>query len=363
MILRPSSSKIQRILRQNLLDDDKLPTPEKLSEELCNIISERYSRNEALCTLDRLYKWAFTKDSDFLKSFHVCGEVLSVLTFLKKTMNDGNCVGAARMECVESAFLIFANITYTGESNVNMEIATNMAITLMECDGINTLINSSEEYAGGDNTAPHLKILCIVWGLLLNITAKTDVMKDGLNKDQVIAIFDTGIDTISQVKSVVGPFASVSCTLELIFGSLYNIVADNYVTKKYFQDKDVLSKCLEVFKKDNTWKCRGETVMNRMNSAIQFFTACHYIDLLDKSSDYEILFPLLVMVLKEFPSNDDIRKRALYVIDDAYSIVNDKKTIVRSGAIEVLGALLVLEDINEAERNFACALIHKITAS
>jgi hypothetical protein len=181
-------------------------------------------------------------------------------------------------------------------------------------------------------------------------------MKDIVNKDQVIAIFDTGIDNISQI-NVEDIYNSY--TLGSVLGSLYIIVLNNYVTKKYFQDKDILSKCLEVFKKDNTWECRSETVMNR---AILLFNACHYRDLLDKSSDYGMLLPLLVIGLKEFPSNDDIRKGALRIIDNSYSIVNDKKTIVRLGAVEALAALLVLEDINEAERNFACALIHKITA-
>jgi hypothetical protein len=50
--------------------------------------------------------------------------------------------------------------------------------------------------------------------------------------------------------------------------------------------------------------------------------------------DYEMLLPLLVMVLKEYPSNDNIREYAMYMIDSACSALNDKKIIEKSGAME-----------------------------
>ena len=60
-------------------DDDggqnkkELPTPVELSQELCKIVSDRYSRDESLRTLKNLTNWAFTEDADFLKSFHIYG--------------------------------------------------------------------------------------------------------------------------------------------------------------------------------------------------------------------------------------------------------------------------------------------------
>ena len=109
----------------------------------------------------------------------------------------------------------------------------------------------------------------------------------------------------------------------------------------------------------DTWTCRSE---NAMKATILFFYTCCFNNLLVRSSDYEILLPLLVMVLKEYPSNDGIRYQAMYVIRDACSTVNDRKIIERSGAMEVLGALLASDNINEVEKRKARFLTRLITA-
>ena len=344
--------------------NDELPsTTSELMEVLCSIISDRYTREEALYTLVRLSKWAKTKNGNFLRLFHACNGVLIVLNFIKKTMNDGNCVGQVRMECIEKAAQVITGVINPDKNKVNFPLAAKIAASILECDGINTLINASEEYDGREDV-PELNALCLVWKALDNITAfETDVMtEDVINKDQTIALFDTGIDVISQLKSVHGDVASE--ILELVFGALNNCIkfSRSYVTTKYFQDKDILAKCLEVFKMDDdgdTWTCRSE---NAMEATILFFYTCYSKALLDRSSDYEILLPLLVMVLKVYPSNDGIRHKAMMLIRDACSIVNDRKTIERSGAMEVLGALLASDNINEAEKRKARFLTRLITA-
>jgi hypothetical protein len=73
-----------------------------------------------------------------------------------------------------------------------------------------------------------------------------------------------------------------------------------------------------------------------------------------------MLLPLLVMVLKEYPSNDDIREYAMYMIDSACSTLNDKKIIEKSGAMKPLVALLVFNTINESVKNTVRALIANI---
>ena len=132
-------------------------------------------------------------------------------------------------------------------------------------------------YTGGDDVT-HLKALRRTWSALNAITNKiTDVMKEG----QTIALCDTGIYVISQLKSV--DDINASYTLIHVFITFDSI----NVTKKYFQDKDILLKCLEVFKKDDgTWTSRSKIV-----------------SLLDMSSDYEMLLPLLIVVLKKYPSH------------------------------------------------------------
>ena len=337
-------------------DDEQPSTTFKLAEVLCNIVSDRYSYDEKLRTLEKLRKWASTEDGDFLKLFHACGGVLSVLNFLIRTMDDGNCVGAVRIECIDNAALIIVDTTYPGENNVNEDIAKKIATSLMECDGINALINASEEYSGGDDV-PQLNALCSIWLALKNITCNRAAMKDVSNKDQATALFDTGIDIISQLKSVDDPKAS--STLELVFETFFNIVSNDYVTKKNFQDNDILSKCLEVVKKDDAWTWQDEEFLR---SLTLFFISCCVENLLVRISDYEMILPLLVVVLKEYTSNSRIRNEAMDMLDGACSLVTDKKIIERSGAVEVLGALLKSNDINEAAKNTVRTLINKIIA-
>jgi hypothetical protein len=130
------------------------------------------------------------------------------------------------------------------------------------------------------------------------------------------------------------------------------------VTNKYLQDKDILSKCLEVFKKDDgTWK--NEELLR---SAIVFFNYCRLSNLLDKSSDYEMLLPFLVVVLKKYSSNDTIRKYVFGMLDGACSTVNDRKIIARSGVMEPIAALLTSDYINEGMKDRVCTLLHKITS-
>ena len=197
----------------------------------------------------------------------------------------------------------------------------------------------------------------MVWCALLNISDKMPAMKDLIKKDQAIALFDTGIDIISQLKSVDGSVAS--STLCNVFVILLDIVSNDYVTKKYLQDNDILSECLLVFKTDDVWTCQGEELLR---SATHFFRWCCFKNLLDKSSDYETILPLLVMVLKEYPSNSTIRNAAVHILHSACSLVTDKKIIERSGTVEVLGALLKSEDINEEAKNKVRTLTNKITA-
>ncbi|OEU10357.1 hypothetical protein FRACYDRAFT_247390 [Fragilariopsis cylindrus CCMP1102] len=175
-----------------------------------------------LQTLKNVYKWAATHahGGDFLKLLRACGGISSVLTFLIKTMYDGNCVGANRMECIKYAALIIGNATYLGENNVNEDIAKKMVTSIMECDGINPLIAASEEYSGGDDI-PQLNALDSVWYALRNISCRMDEMKDLIIKDQAIALFDTGINAISHLKSVDYPQAS--STVEHIFFTFLNI--------------------------------------------------------------------------------------------------------------------------------------------
>ena len=161
---------------------------------------------------------------------------------------------------------------------------------------------------------------------------------------------------MSQLKSVGGPIAYE--IIEEIFCTFYCIVFKNYVTKKYLRGKNILSKCLEVQKRNGLWTFEGRGGLIQV--AIEFFDCCCDANLLDDSSDYEIILPLLVVALKKFPSNDEIREGAMNMMDRSCSTINDKKIIERSGALEVLAILLASDEINdEDEKDTVRTLIGK----
>jgi hypothetical protein len=69
--------------------------------------------------------------------------------------------------------------------------------------------------------------------------------------------------------------------------------------------------------------------------------------LLDRSSDYKKLLPLIIVVLKKYSANTRIRRHAFRMLYRACSTINDKKIIARSGVMEVLGSLLSSDNIGE----------------
>jgi hypothetical protein len=356
-----STSESNNAVTANNNDDDdntgdcqnkELPTPVELSQELCKIVSDRYSRDESLRALNNLNTWALTNDSDFFKSFHTYGGIVRVLDFLKATMNDVNCKGSIRMECIESAADVISQVTF------NNEIAAKIITTLLDCDGIDTLINASDEYIGGYDL-PRLQVVNAVWCAFRYITHHILKNDSLISQEQAIAIFDTGIDIISQLKSVGGDIALE--TLEDVFYTFNSIISCDYVTKKHFQDKTFFSKCLDVFKKNDAWTCIGRE--DFIHNTVEFFDSCCDKNLLDESSDYEMILPLLTVFLKKYPSNNKIREHIMNMMDRSCSTINDKKVIERSGALEVLSILLASDNINdEAEKDTVRTLIGKIVA-
>ena len=119
---------------------------------------------------------------------------------------------------------------------------------------------------------------------------------------------------------------------------------------------------MDIFKKNGTWNSRSREGL--IQQAINFFDCCRYKNLLDESLDYEMILPLLVVALKQFPSNDKIRRFAVNIINRACSSeANNKKIILRSGVMEPLGLLLASDEINdEDEKNKVRTLISKIIA-
>ena len=101
-----------------------------------------------------------------------------------------------------------------------------------------------------------------------------------ISNDRAIALFNAGIDIVSRFKSADGDNASAS--LGRAFITLRMIVLNDYVTKIYFQDQDILSKCLEVLKKTDV--CSGRSRSYIMENAFKFFNSCRLKHLFDQRS-------------------------------------------------------------------------------
>ena len=347
----------------NEIDNNELPTPVELSKKLCRIVDpDHYSRVEACCALDTLFKWSGTEDSEYLKYFHVYGGIVKVVDFLKAIMINSNCVGTVRMECIEKAADVISEVcSYSGDNGNTSEIVTKLITSAMDYDVIGTLINVSEEYSGGDDV-PRLEALDSVWTAFRNITSHINENGNKLSQDQAIVLFDTGIDIFSYLKSNNG--LMVSSILENIFVTLGQIIDKSYMDKKHFQNKNILSKCLDVFRKeDGTWGDRSEIITD---VAIDFFDDCQVENLLEDSDDYEMILSFLAVGLKKVGSNQDSNNIFVYairLIHGACDSISDKKIIEKSGVMEPLVVLLASNDMNEDKKTVVRKVIRKITAA
>ena len=379
-------------------DDNKkevtlLPTTIEVSEELCKVVDRvHYSRDESLEALDTLFEWAYTRDTTFLTNFYKYGGVIRIVDFLKTTITEDDVVGR-RLECIEIVVRVIAQVTYAGETN--QEIATKIATAVMDCDGIQILLQAAA-IAGDDNKYTSssgsscsdvkikLEILREIGSSFNNITHHCGEL---LGQELALAILDLGMNNITGLNKVVVDDHPIAFDIvRAIFDTFSNIVLLNnndYVTKKYFKDKNILSKCLEVFFKNErnnivSWigggrrRCENEEKL--MKSATRLFAVCGRKRLLDEcGSDYENLLPVCVMSLKEYPTNEQIRKNvfkllngALCSTDNNNEVVHDdhdqRGTIEKAGTIEALSSLLTTKGINEDEKTKIRKVISKIIA-
>jgi hypothetical protein len=362
-------------------DDTKeviLPTTIEISEELCKVVDRvHYSRDESLDALDKLFEWAYTRDTNFLKNFYRYAGVIRVVDFLKTTIMEeddeesvivggGGGATTIRMECIEIVVRVIAQATYAGDQN--KEIATKMATAVVDCDGIQTLLQAAgDKYTGGGRGGDVIKleILREIGSSFNNITHHCGEL---MGKELALAILDLGMNNIAKLNRVVDDPIALD-TVRAIFDTLSNIVLINdYVTKKYFKDANILSKCLEVFKKEDnvSWiggRCENEEKL--MKSATRLFAVCCRKKLFDECYDYESLLPVCVMSLKEYPTNEQIRKNVLKLLNGALCTdeIHDQRTIEKAGTIEALSSLLTTKGIDEGEKTKIRKVISKIIAT
>lgn len=192
---------------------------------------------------------------------------MRVLDFLKATINDTNCVGITRSECIEEAADVIIQVTYPGTYYSVTEIADKIGASIIEngYDGIDTLLHASEEYVGGED-ALQLRALYLVWNALMNIILS---IRDKLNNKHATLILNSGLDIIVKLKTIATDV--VSKIVGNIFVTFEELVQYDNVTKEQFEEKKILSKCIGILKKNDEWHHRSESVMQE---AIEFFDWC-----------------------------------------------------------------------------------------
>ena len=138
---------------------------------------------------------------------------------------------------------------------------------VVDYGGLDILINASEEYIGGNDTS-ELKALAAVWFALSNMYESD--LENEIMKEKANAVFETGIDVLSHLKLVVIDEGS-SIVVGNILYTFALIIGNKYVTKDFIQNNNCISKCVDVFKKnDGTWKDEKEFEIPPKH-AISFF--------------------------------------------------------------------------------------------
>ena len=173
-------------------------------------------------------------------------------------------------------------------------------------------------------------------------------------------VIDAAIQTMSATGDI--DHAIATETLANVFNSLYRITYHGFVTQEEFQDKNLMTHCLDVFKRDVTTSSDGDEEL--LEEAISFLYGCHEKELLCKGSDYEKVLPLCVMGLREFAfDNENIREWASKLLDGACSNIDNKASIMMAeGAIEAIAPFLTFEDVTSDDKEFMRNLIRKIVA-
>jgi hypothetical protein len=114
-----------------------------------------HSRSNSIIALERNSTGQAQKMPHFLKYVHAYGGVVRVIDFLKTTLDDEECIGAIRMECIKKAATAIKRITYAGDDDNDEGIVKMIATSVADFKGIETVLLASNEYTGGDDIAHH----------------------------------------------------------------------------------------------------------------------------------------------------------------------------------------------------------------
>jgi len=370
----------------------ELPTSTELSKELCKIVdTDHYSRDDCLCTLKKLDKWASTQDSNFLKNFAFHGVIVKVFEFINRILDDDdeeeeeeeesihnninnkndNAI-IRRMKCFQYAASIVGNVCVEGKGT-SLEIAR----TAVKYDQLLTLLRVNNEYecCGDDDdddndddknknyTSYQLAALKETWIALVNIIGCNGIF-GMLKKERTRYVFESGMDIIKGLKKTIIDIPIASEIGEQVFEALnYIMFQTDYVTKNEFKKEKIILHCLNVFKKDDdsTWVYGSEKLIER---AINFIDTCYNVKKFGPTpKEYLSIIPLCILGLNEFPTNFNLRNNILQLLTRIIcsSKVN-KRTIEKTGVLEGIVPLLKLDSIADNEKSKWRDIVTKIVA-
>jgi hypothetical protein len=332
--------------------DAELPASIELSKELCKIVdTDHYSRDESLCTLKNLSRWSYTEDSRFLKYFAFHGGIVKVLDFLTIILEEPElAIGTNSMECIGFAASTVGNVCYEGKDGINSNISLDIVTTAVKYDALGTLLRANNECNDFENNISRLEAVKNIWISFVNIIVGNGIL-DLIGKEQTMHLFDAGMDIIKKLKFI-NDRHTIAITTNVggpVFDALNNIFyGTNYVTYNECKDRNFLSHCLNVFKKDDgTWIYGSEELIRR---AINCIDTCHSKKLFTGIKDYESILPLCVLCLKEFPTNDKIRANVRRLLTGACSSRVNNRTIEKTGVLEDIVPLLTSDTIDDDEK-------------
>lgn len=198
-----------------------------------------------------------------------------------------------------------------------------------------------------------------VWNAIMNVYCNAEA---AITKTISMLVLDAGLQMLARIGSVDHPIAAE--TIANVFNTFYRITYHNYLTRDEFRQMNILTHCLDIFKRDVVTSSEGDEEL--LEEAISFLHGCHEKGLfVTQSADYERVLPLCVMGLREYArDNANIREWATKLLDGACSNVHKKETIMLAeGAIEALAPFLTSEDVDAAEKDVMRKLIRKIVAA
>jgi len=182
---------------------------EDLSIELCKIVAtENYSRSEAIRALGNFCHWAYADDTVFLENFLELGGIQRVLIYLQNNSGDPLCVAMASKVIMACTFRTPSQKSYT--------IANDIVRAFAKRDGIQALLDASDEYEG-ENMVSQFESLRWIWAALMNITDKSSAYESSdpaTHKDQLRTVFESGLEAMAKLGVNASPLIEQASTFD-----------------------------------------------------------------------------------------------------------------------------------------------------